>query len=277
MKITPFIFPLFILLFIGYGCKDDEMLGDDEMPIICDDATNPDCPNYDPCLTYGAANADFSILDSLSAGPIDYPGFTVPVDTTWNNDRLFFRAKHENATYEWLVGADPTIHTGKEFGLNFGSAALGDISVRLITTIEDVEGCYSEEERIDTSYKTVHFIDIEAIAEETTSIYGDYYGYVDDKPEDYFTISYKSIYEEPGHGLRNFPKDCELRLSPRPAFRYFLFDTGNDIECDNPKGFAELQADSKTLIIKFTTRVFNFDTSMYEETSEEKTFIGIRQ
>jgi len=277
MKTTLLIFPLLILLFIGSGCKDDEMLVDDEMPFICEDATNPDCPNYDPCLTYGAANAEFSILDSLSAGPIDYPGFTVEVDTMWNNSRLYFRAKHDNATYEREVGADPTVYREKEFSLLFGDAGVGDITVRLITTIEDVEECYSMEERIDTSYKTVHLINVEDVQEVTNSIFGDYHGYIDSNPEEYFTISYKSFYEDPGHDLRNFPNGCEAPLSPKTSFRHFLFNTGNDTECDNPKGFGELQADSKTLIIKFTTRVFNFDTNMYEETSEEKTFIGIRQ
>ena len=275
MKITPFIFPLLILLFIGYGCKDDEMLVGDETPTICDDATNPDCPNYDPCLTYGAANAEFSILDSLSVSSLEYPGFTVEVDTIWNNNRLFFRAKHDNATYAWLVGTDPTIYTGKEFSLNFGDAAVGDVTIRLITTIDDIEGCYSEEEKVDTSYNTVHFVKFEDIVELTTSIYGEYYGYVEGNSEEYFTISLKSFYDE-NRGFRNFPNNCDIVFSANPSYRHFVFDTGNITNCNNPKGFGELQ-NTNTLIIKFKTRFYNFDTSMYEETSEEKTFIGIRQ
>ena len=277
MKTTLLIFPLLILLFIGSGCKDDEMLVDDEMPFICEDATNPDCPNYDPCLTYGAANADFSILDSLSVPSLEYPGFTVEVDTTWNNIRLYFKAKHDNATYEWVVGADPTIHTGKEFNLNFGDAAVGDVVIRLITTIDDIEGCYSEEEKIDTSYNTVHFIKLEQVTELTNSIYGEYYGYIEDTPEEFFSVSLKSFYDEEGGGFRNFPKDCDINFDARPSYRHFLFDTGNITNCNNPKGFGELQEDGNTLMIKFKTRFYNFDTSMYENTSEEKTFVGIRQ
>ncbi len=183
---------------------------------------------------------------------------------------------HDNATYEWLVGADPTIHTGKEFSLNFGDAAVGDITIRLITTIDDVEGCYSEEEKVDTSYNTVHFIKFEDVTELTTSIYGEYYGYVEGNSEEYFTVSLKSIYDEEGPGFRNFPKDCNIVFDANPSYRHFVFDTGNITNCNNPKGFGELQ-NINTLIIKFKTRFYNFETSMYEETSEEKTFIGVRQ
>jgi hypothetical protein len=94
------------------ACKKD----DD----TCSDPTNPDCENYDPC--HGNEPTAAFKMRSTSVG------FTTPenlqaewCDTIYRSG-VEFRADMEGASsYEWQIGDDSTIRTGKTIQVGFSS------------------------------------------------------------------------------------------------------------------------------------------------------------
>ena len=289
MKISAF--SLFAFLFVfGYGCKeDDELMGDDDMTVVCDDPTNPDCPNYDPCYSAVAADASFVVLDSLFYGLADegfpYPGFAVETDTTWNRRPLYFRANNENASYEWLIGADPTVRTGREISLHFGYMVTGNITIRLITTVaEDTTGCLSAAQLRDTSYQTVHFIDQNVLDEPTpddaTSIFGKFRGSLDTDPSYVFDIemSSRSVPENNyAFGVVNLPEGCAVGEEIIYTYRHFMISNPPiHIDCDSPLGYGFVSPGGHNITIVFDTRVYDTQNQEWQPRSEEMTFTGER-
>ena len=115
----------------------------------CDDPTDMNCANYDPCLSYEPANADFMILDSIGGWVCDGAliGLITEVDTLFVSNEIFFRANHKNDTYTWKVGTDARIWTEQSFSLDFGINGTGDIPVTLVVSKDDPYGCLTEEEK----------------------------------------------------------------------------------------------------------------------------------
>jgi len=267
---------LFILtLLLISACKNDE-----DIPDFCPDPTLPSCPDYDPCTQFGNANAEFSISYLLDAGEDDYPAFEVQIDTVWNNRSITMRALHENESYEWLIGADPTTRTGKEIELYFGEVALGNVEIRLVTTVVSNEECLEEYQLRDTSYQTIHFLNSDSNRENTTGIFGKFLGSIEGSNEEYIVEVATGLNPENDYafGLLNFPKDCDMQYSFKWSYRHFLINAGNITNCNSPKGFGEIQGGGQILVIKFTQREFDTDNQQWVgERGAEMTFTGIRQ
>ncbi|MDX1906977.1 MAG: hypothetical protein SF053_08060, partial [Bacteroidia bacterium] len=87
--------PVLALLVWG-GCK-------------CDDPTNPECKNYDPCYVQGAVSAEFTMEESHTFWPDRMPIFR----SVSANNRVVLRAIQELDSYEWQVGTEPTPRTGR--------------------------------------------------------------------------------------------------------------------------------------------------------------------
>lgn len=285
MKIYLFLPFAFFLLLLS-ACKDDEMMIPEEPNLPCTDVANPDCPNYDPCHAVTAADASFMILDSIEVSAaafgneFPYPGFSVEADTTWNFRDIYFKANQENATYEWLVGADPTVRTEKEFSLYFDEVALGDITVRLITTVTDTTGCLAAHELIDTSYQTIHFLNKHTERLTETGIFANYRGSLDSAPNDFFDIDIVPYaIEEYNYmkGLFNLPRDCSVGMAVRTTYRYLLIvNSVNQIDCDSPLGYGFVDESGQNITIIFTTQVYDVPNEQWEPRSDEVVFTGTR-
>ena len=95
------------------GCRDD-----DDAP--CCDATNPECPNYDPCWNQ-KPTANFRMRQTS-------PGFVIPEDlqAEWCDTILGsgveFLADMEGAlSYTWQIGTEAEPRTGRNLKLSFQS------------------------------------------------------------------------------------------------------------------------------------------------------------
>lgn len=218
----------------------------------CDDPTNRDCPNYDPCLSYEPANAEFMILDSLTGWICDGElfGLSTEVDTLFVSNELIFRAKHDNDTYQWKVGTDDRTWIEKEFSLDFGTNGTGDIPITLIVSKNDPDGCLTAEERSDTLTKFVHlYFWNHSTADNAPPIVGSYFGANEDMPSDTFTIEVPLGLTI--QGIQNLPKDCtnaigDLRLSNSS----FVFAS-----CGNSCGIGILQEDNETIIVDYSLEI----------------------
>lgn len=179
---------------------------DDEQP--CVDAFNPDCPNYDPCLSVLPAQPDnIAVIDSVSTTFGDL-AMGVLVDTLGRGTTLYFRPEviREDATYQWQIGSDPRIFNDSVLDVNF-TGFTGDVEVRLVTLIDDTFGCLSNAETIDTSYYNFYVDDL-AIAEYP--VHGIFSGTLESNPEEEISIEVYR-YETSSSSstrIRGFPLDC---------------------------------------------------------------------
>jgi hypothetical protein len=82
---------LIIILFQGC-CKEK-----------CQDYTNPECENYDPCDPRLKANADFELYE-YNGGSINYE-----TDTMDAYNSMYAKAKYPNDTIIWIIGSERII------------------------------------------------------------------------------------------------------------------------------------------------------------------------
>lgn len=111
---------LLLVALFEAGCKKET---------DCDDPTNMDCSNYDPCYGQTAfTEADFKVQEVLGYGYSDLPysdsvDFHVfdTEDTVCRGNFVRFSALMEADRYEWRIGSDPRVFTGSSFQLTFFS------------------------------------------------------------------------------------------------------------------------------------------------------------
>ena len=101
-------------LMLPFGCRK-------ECP-KCDDPTNPDCENYDPCLGKKHVNSLFRVRpgDRGFKPPEEWCDL-IPCDT-FNASSVRFDiplGNPDNSTYEWQIGDEPNTRTDKGFEVDF--------------------------------------------------------------------------------------------------------------------------------------------------------------
>lgn len=197
LKITS-LFALLLTL-TCFSCRDD-----DEQP--CIDAFNPDCPNYDPCLSAMPARADnIAIIDSVSSVWADR-AVGVLRDTLGRGSTVYFRPKQEqeNASYEWQIGSDVRLFHERVVEIDF-IGFTGDVEIRLVTTLDDTNSCLLEEERIDTSFYPLYVDDLLA---SDLPINGIFLGALESNPDQNVTIEVYRSDNPISTRIRGFPIDC---------------------------------------------------------------------
>jgi hypothetical protein len=154
----------------------------------CEDITNPECPNFDPC--YGVVDVPIGTIEvgnTLYVGP-NQPDILFQGDTVLYGG-VYFKTNISNAIrYEWKVGTDSRTWDTKEFQLNFSDddstiLRYNPIEVRLIVEYETSD-CFPENDGIDTVYKTIHFR-----AYWENKIEGTWEGHLDDDTENPYRMT----------------------------------------------------------------------------------------
>lgn len=177
MKNTFILLLLSICVIIISSCDED-----------CEDITNPECPNFDPC--YGVIDvpqATIEVGNALSLWPSE-PDVLFQGDTLLYGG-VYFKTNIANAIrYEWKVGTDNRTWDTKEFQLNFSDddstiLRYNPIEVRLIVEYETSD-CFPENNGIDTVYKTIHFR-----AYWENQIEGTWEGYLDDNTNNIYQMT----------------------------------------------------------------------------------------
>lgn len=165
-KVLSLLLPLFVLslMLMSSRCKRE-----------CDDISNPDCPNYDPC--FKKLNADFKMGVLVEVGEKRY----FELDTIIaGSDAIFEAIDTLDVDYEWKIGDDPTVFKTRRVNLEFPNPTR--LTVRLITRHKS--NCNSNladtvEKRLVVIPKTDNYI---------TRLFGYYQGAYKSSPKDTFTV-----------------------------------------------------------------------------------------
>lgn len=154
----------------------------------CDDPSNPDCPNYDPCYGVSKTSASFKIEERVGS-------YWVETDTVDRYSSVRFTAYQEGESYRWLIGADE--YHEKSFSLsNFPHDRW--IGITLIIKRTPNKLCYPNDNGIDTVYRRFYvwpeWTGIDStnqyyIIKNPYPIYGSYYGSLKSKPSHQFEVT----------------------------------------------------------------------------------------
>lgn len=262
------VLSLFALLFTltCFSCRED-----DDQP--CIDALNPDCPNYDPCLIVFPAIADnIAIIDSVSDVFADRAAGMLR-DTLGRGSTVYFRPKwtQENANYEWKIGSDVRLFSDPVLEMDFVGFE-GDVEIRLVTTLDDIDNCLLEEERIDTSYFPFY---VDRILTTDFPINGIFLGSLDSKPSQEVIIEVYRSDNPISTRIRGFPLDC-YGDGPDTGLTggYDWFVTAHlpgDFRCRELTAIGKLREDDH--------RVMEIDYTYVDDggNTVEERFVGFRQ
>ena len=132
-------FLLCVTLITGCNrCKED-----------CDDPTNPECPNYDPCIAWNAQSQEIKIIASGSEA--------LDNDTLWCLSQMTFELAITPDSAKWIIGSDPTIHESISLNYYFGSP-YESIQIKSISYRTDELNCVSGQVVADTLTKTIKLV-----------------------------------------------------------------------------------------------------------------------
>lgn len=258
---------LLLLVLIGFSMA----LGVTSCKRECNDPTNPDCENYNPCHNSQKLTADFDIYEIRS-----FSSDWIPYDT----DSLFatdarFVAKETGVEHEWKIGSE-TITTKEVTRKNFPN----DVGIPITLTVKRKEGfnCHPEDS-MATITRIIRVVDLEHLR-----FRGCFQGYHTNTPNDTFTVCImydtlpwpqsKTKTRISGLIQKDTCPDNTFIVSDREDFGYqqYIFNT-SDGKCFSPRG--RVRVDSAfTNSIRIDYSYFN--SLQDPQRTIHKSFIGKR-
>jgi len=228
----------------------------------CDDPTNVDCSNFDPCYGEFRANADFDIM-RMTVGDDTVFWFSDPTDDTiyafFDGVPVYFRSKYGADSVKWKVGLDPRIFTDSIFKLLFPADA-GPIKVTQVAYHHSKEGCFPEDDGVDTVTHNVYFKKITSLSEHPLCC--NYWGALEDNPTDSFEVK---IFDPAIHGGIVLPEVGGYYI--KVSSTEFVGDIKHFAH--EPRLFGKLQPDRKTLVIEYSF--------LKNGKRVEKRFVGVKE
>lgn len=199
---------LIIFVFSFQACKDD-----------CNDISNPDCSNYDPCFGVEAANADFHIFEPVGSNLSE-------TDTILWPAHVIFRAKQEADSFKWLLGSE-VLDTKEVYRNGFPSYEWIDVT---LITFKNEHPCLEKHQLSDTMLKRFIVVN-DLYRNRDTNFYralpwwGTWRGYNTDAPDEEFEISlgYIDKYNRPSFDLAFLPQHLPLQ---KPFYGDAVMNTG---------------------------------------------------
>ncbi|MDX2249989.1 MAG: hypothetical protein SF052_24615, partial [Bacteroidia bacterium] len=190
------------LLLMGFltGCKCDDPTNP-ECPNYCGDETNPECPNYNPCWDQVPVSADFKIEELIQGRRV----------TRTETDTLIYYLLLTGPAgvlrYEWHIGNDPRVFTGREVFLNFSDADSNSI-IPVVLVVEGVPNktCFPEDSGKDTVRR-----DLFITTPCKSRMVGKFRGVLKSNPVDTFTVEITCEYDFTGvsdFDIWGIPKTC---------------------------------------------------------------------
>lgn len=274
---------LLLVALLESGCKKET---------DCDDPTNMECSNYDPCYR-GPLTGDFTMEEILGYGFSDepyrttYPNISATVeDTAMKGRTIVFTALDEADRYEWTIGADPRVFRERTVELSFFSSEVNltptTLAIKLRAYRDNPYPCYPE----DTVSESVRFITI--VPRSYTALTGKYKGISDFSPSDSFIVD---IYQDTSAGgssnyyyMHGLTPNCDLApiwngpvgLPVLPGYSKGFFE--NDIisgswpACYRSQGIIELSDNRQDIRIQYYLR----ENAEGDEVYDEFVFMGRR-
>jgi len=237
---------------------------------------NP-CP---PSRRTSAAFRMYSTLDYYENGIsktriVEEDTFMIPSYVTFEA----LDSSAEVQSYEWVVGRDARVRTGRKFTLFFSDediASDSPLTVKLTVKKKADQKCFPDDDGTDTVAKQVAFL-----TKDNWPFIGTYYGSDNTAPNDKYTIE---IYWDPFyllHRIKGFPGGCYTPEDTRCDGTSFILlireftPTGNLLPCTFwyiDYNLGTLSADRKTLSIDYTYHVGG-----YTGPAVHKVFTGKKQ
>lgn len=193
-----------LLFFLVFACGPDDDDND-----FCEDFTNPNCPNFDPCYDSVPANSEFDFVREITASMADTV-VDVPTDTIMSSSLVIKAREQSLENYTWTVGSDPNSIFGSRFVMNF-TGFTGTIPVTLRTLADTTDTCLELDEL--SSSTTRPLVIIESAIQRT--IFGFFRGYLlEDSERTEYTVEIN--YDNPPRSrLRGLPLNIDCDLSDR--------------------------------------------------------------
>lgn len=173
------------MVFVMSGCKD------------CDDPSDPDCGNYDPCFGKEEFKPHFKMYDAIKhwsgelfAYPVQppvQPYFTNYIltegDTLLTNGVIFIAPEGYDSVW-WLIGAEASYRQGKGIGIYFEDEYPENLPIIMVGKRKPNKACFPNEQAIDTVRR---FLTLKPRTD--TKVTGQWIGAYDTHPNDSFEIN----------------------------------------------------------------------------------------
>ncbi|MFK7969642.1 MAG: hypothetical protein AB8F95_04705 [Bacteroidia bacterium] len=204
----------------------------------CDDPTDPECKNYDPCYGLGPVSAEFDMKETLGY----YPDIDIDLDlenVTGKHMNIhpmkLLSWDTGNIKHQWIIGRDPQIREGVNELVTFGGYT-GTFTVTHIVEGPARTGCFPEDDGRDTVTKTaeiIRFIDHypEGVTHTPYDIEGKFEGICTHDPGTRFEMEMEFV--DPifvsqinYFQLNNFPVNCSKIIDVLGAANGFRFRGG---------------------------------------------------
>ncbi|NUM30968.1 MAG: hypothetical protein HUU47_01435 [Bacteroidetes bacterium] len=238
----------------------------------CNDPSNPDCKNYDPCFGKEPANASFNFFLDLSNeyGKYHYKTDTIEMREGGYSALVHFKVDDKNVdSCWWTVGQDTRVFTQKEFYLTF-NLWNSPIAVTLIVDKHRSKTCHPDKPIRDTITKVLTLLPL-----GSSNIFGRYLGYLDGNKEDTASIVISREFKQ---GL-NEPELRSVKLLGKQPYQFMgiipgwnEFGVVGDIT-GKPymEGQAKLEGNELEIKFKYAGIDYPFDTY------KNRYFKGIKQ
>jgi hypothetical protein len=163
------------------GCKD------------CDDPTDPDCGNYDPCFGQQEFVPHFKMYDAIShwsGEELALPGsnainnYIMIEGDTLLTRRVIFIAPEEYDSVWWRIGAEASYRQGKGVRIFFEDLYPENLPIIMIGKRQPNVACFPNEQAIDTVQR---FLTLKPSTD--TKVTGQWIGAYDTHPDDSFEIN----------------------------------------------------------------------------------------
>lgn len=251
------VFSLLLLI----GCKKE----------ICNDPTDPNCPDYDYCRTVEDLSADFEayIFSEFNPGFGDsklYPVEMAIRDTTYGG-LLHFRALDESAdTYEWNFPGDARTFYGQRTRGQFPPNEInGEVSLKL-TALRNELKCPDRGAEVAEQTKKIFIVPPHADF-NIRPIVGKFIGNNTSEPDsvDFVITFFEDTEYVKGDTLvrvKNLPRNAQNgeRLDNPILFnnyKEFYIEPTSNVCCERVHGYGQLSDDKQDLRIEYKT--YDFD------------------
>ncbi len=243
----------------------------------CDDPTNPECRNYDPCLVQGAVSAEFDMFEVVHSGSVR--NWEVEVTTGKLAHRRPLRLvglDSGEVSHEWIIGLEPSARRGQTQVISFWDWR-GTVKITHIVTGTPRTACFPNDDGIDTVVKTIQVLDYD----ENLPIIGTFRGYLKIEPAKLFDMEVLFNPDRNWIEVINLPDGCTGALGVLSGANGVLILSSNVYydECWGiSQGLGQLSANRDTLTIPFNYKdPDSLALTPQKFIERSTTFIGIRQ
>ncbi len=248
----------------------------------CDDPTNPECRNYDPCYELTEVSADFEMREYIGRSGDIVWDLSVTTGKVLNRNALVLTGLDSgDVSHQWIIGTDPRVRSGIKEVVTFGGFT-GAIEITHIVSGNPRQNCFPDDDGVDTVTKVVEIVSFE----ESMPYFGTYEGVNLHQPRHPFSIEIyyveSNMYGYPDMAVKNLPSGCDSLLNHDLAANGFFVLGGGWPDFKTcwglHAGLAQISANADTLVIHYRyddPDSLALDPPRY--VTKESVFIGYRQ